>query len=93
MNTLPGATQAKLLDTVMDLLEVKYDAHLARKLAISPTLVSRVRHGKAPVSDRMLLAMHELTGLSFLALRFLAGSYSLPRSLSSAQARDPKHMH
>jgi transcriptional regulator with XRE-family HTH domain len=62
-----------LLDFVIDKLNLKNDAALARTLGITPPALSRIRHGKFPIGATLLIAMHEETGMKVRELRRLMG--------------------
>lgn len=67
------ATAADLLDLVIDQLDLKNDAGLARELSMSPPAISRMRQGKLPVGASTLVRMHEATNLSIGQLREAMG--------------------
>jgi hypothetical protein len=50
-------------DWACDILECKNDAALARKLDMSPVILSKIRHRKIGPTAPMLIALHEETGL------------------------------
>jgi len=62
-----------LLDFVIEKLDLKNDAALARTLGITPPALSRIRHGKFPIGATLLIAMHEETGMKVRELRRLMG--------------------
>jgi hypothetical protein len=64
-----------LLITVAEHLNVKNDAQLARALAISPPIISKIRHRKMVVGPSLLIRMHEITNLSIKELRALMGDH------------------
>lgn len=64
---------AMLLDRVMRELRLKNDAALARELAVTPAVVSRIRNKKAPVSASFLLTMHEASQIAIPELRRMMG--------------------
>lgn len=57
------------LDGLITLLKLKNDAALARAIAVSPPAVSKLRHGRLPVTATLLLRLHDYTGLSIAELR------------------------
>lgn len=63
----------RLLDTLIQHLELKNDAALSRKLEVSPPILSKVRHLRLPVGASLLIRMHEESGLSISDLRRLMG--------------------
>lgn len=62
-----------LLDFVIEKLNLKNDAALARTLGITPPVLSRIRHGKFPIGATILIAIHEETGMRVRELRHLMG--------------------
>jgi hypothetical protein len=62
-----------LLATVAEHLNVKNDAELARSLAVSPPIISKIRHRKMVVGASLLIRMHEITKISIKELRALMG--------------------
>lgn len=64
---------ARLLDHMIQFLDVKNDAGLARILRVGPPTICKARFGTIPISPEMLLRMHDLSGLSIRDLRYLAG--------------------
>lgn len=73
MLSLPTYDPDKMFDHVKDLLNVKSDLQLSLILECSPSQISKVRNFKDPLSDLMLIRLHEETGLSIRELRSLAG--------------------
>jgi transcriptional regulator with XRE-family HTH domain len=67
------ATAATLLDLVIDKLDLKNDAGLARELDLSPPAISKMRNGKLPVGAVTLVRMHEATGMTIGQLRECMG--------------------
>ena len=63
----------RLLDAVIEKLNLKNDAALCRMLGISPPVVSKIRHRRLPVGASLLIRLHELTDWNVLALRDLMG--------------------
>jgi hypothetical protein len=61
----------RLLDTLIQHMELKNDAQLSRRLAVPPPVVSQMRHRKLAVGATMLLRMHEESGLSISDLKDL----------------------
>lgn len=64
---------ARLLDRLIELLQVKNDAELSRALEVSPPIVSKLRHNKSVLGPALLIRMHEVSGLTIRDLRYLAG--------------------
>jgi plasmid maintenance system antidote protein VapI len=65
----------RLLDTLLDHMGLKNDAALARRLKVSPPVVSKIRHLTLTVGATMLIRMHDESGLSIRELRHLMGDY------------------
>ena len=63
----------RLLDTLLERLNLKNDAALSRILEVAPPVISKIRHGRLPVGASMLIRMHEEMGLSIRELRDLMG--------------------
>jgi hypothetical protein len=72
-NTEQVLDQAFLLDFLLGKLGVKNDAALARVLEVAPPVISKVRNLRLPVGPTLLIAMHELTGMSVAELRAVMG--------------------
>ncbi|MEJ7804474.1 MAG: hypothetical protein WKG03_00930 [Telluria sp.] len=71
----------RLLDTLLDQLNLKNDAKLARALDVAPPVISKIRHLNLAVGASMLIRMHEVSGLSIRDLRYLMGDYRENRVL------------
>lgn len=63
----------RLLDTLLERLNLKNDAALSRALGVAPPVISKIRHGRLPIGASMLIRMHEETGLNIRELRDLMG--------------------
>lgn len=59
----------KLLDFVKTTLKLKSDAALCRALGVLPPTISKIRHGKLPVSYETMVAIHEEAGIPFSTIR------------------------
>lgn len=70
---LHSYTPDGFLDHLLQRLGLKNDAALARLLAVTPAIVSRIRNRKLPVSCNMLLAIHEATNIAIRELRRMMG--------------------
>jgi hypothetical protein len=69
----PDYNPSRLLDAIIENLELKNDAALSRALAVEAPVISKIRHGKLPIGGVMLIRMHEVSGLSIRELRSLMG--------------------
>ena len=63
----------RLLDYLLDKLELKNDAALSRLLEIEPPTISKIRHQRLGVGAGLLLRLHEVSNLSIRELRELMG--------------------
>ena len=63
----------RLLEALIERLKLKNDAALSRALAVSPPVISKIRHRRLPVTGSLLIRMHEVTDLSIQELRQLMG--------------------
>ena len=63
----------RLLDAIIEKLELRNDAALSRALAVEAPVISKIRHGKLPVGGVMLIRMHEASQLSIRELRNIMG--------------------
>ena len=63
----------RLLDEVLLKLSLKNDAALSRSLGVGPSVLSKVRHGRAPVPALLIIQIHEATALSIDDIHFLMG--------------------
>lgn len=62
-----------LLDGVMEHLEIKNDAALARALQFTPATISKIRNRRLQISAAFMLRIHEITELPFSKLRAMMG--------------------
>lgn len=63
----------RLLDSLIERMNLPSDAALARALDVTPPVISKMRHGRIPIGASMLIRMHEETGLKVRELRELMG--------------------
>jgi hypothetical protein len=63
----------RLIDALLDRMQLKNDAALCRALRVQPALISKIRHRRMPVGASILVRMHEMSGLSVPQLRALMG--------------------
>lgn len=61
----------RLLDTLIEKMNVKNDAELCRRLEVPPPVISKIRHKTLEVGATMLLRMHEESELSIRELKEL----------------------
>jgi hypothetical protein len=67
----PGASQ--LLDYLTEELKLKNDAALARAFGIAPPVISKIRHGRLPFGDSLILKAHERFNLPVAVIRAALG--------------------
>lgn len=60
---------AKVLDELKTKFKIKNDAALARELDLTPVDVSKLRNGKVPIGDRVILRIHEYLGVPVKEIR------------------------
>lgn len=77
----------RLLDSLLQNMQLKNDAALSRMLEVAPPLISKIRHRRLPVSASLLMRMHEVTNMSIGDLRFLMGDRRNKYRLSDAQSK------
>jgi hypothetical protein len=54
---------------VRDIYDVKNDRALARKLEMTQSVISKIRHRKIPVGDSILIAVHEYSGMRTMDIK------------------------
>ena len=64
----------KLLDTLIQKMNLKNDAELCRALEVQPPIISKIRHRKLTVGATILLRMHEKSELSIRDLKELSAA-------------------
>ena len=64
----------KLLDTLIQKLNLKNDAELCRVLEVQPPIISKIRHRKLTVGATILLRMHEKSEMSIKELKELSNA-------------------
>jgi transcriptional regulator with XRE-family HTH domain len=79
--------QHRLLDTVMEALSLKNDAGLARRLDVTPPLISLLRSGKRRIGPSMLLRMHEVSDIPISQLRALMPDDTQSHETSTVQTQ------
>ena len=82
-----GYQPGKLFDAMLHNLGARTDAELARILRISPTAISKIRHGRMPVSSTLLINMHEASQVDIRDLKALMGERRRQFRLSPAEGR------
>jgi plasmid maintenance system antidote protein VapI len=64
----------KLFDAIIWDRGLKNDAALARELGVKPPQISKIRHGKLPVTSDMILIVHDKIGYPIKKIRDLIAS-------------------
>lgn len=70
---LASYSPENFLNRVLNAMNLKNDAALARALEVTPAVVSRVRNKKAPVSANLLLVIHDISEIAIPELRRMMG--------------------
>ncbi|HEX7636584.1 MAG TPA: hypothetical protein VF427_15080, partial [Noviherbaspirillum sp.] len=84
----------RLLDTLLQRLDLSSDDALSRKLKVDVSIISNIRSRKFPVSGSLLLWMHEASGMDIDELRCLLGDKRTKSRLSCAlTTAKEKHRH
>jgi transcriptional regulator with XRE-family HTH domain len=86
MENNPHYDPANLIETLRRIMGVQHDSHLAMRLGVPPSQISKISRKLTPVSPSFLLNLHEETGLSFSVLRGLMGDF---RTSTSPTAEHP----
>ncbi|WP_026075611.1 hypothetical protein [Noviherbaspirillum massiliense] len=63
----------RLLDALIEKMQLKNDAALSRVLEVAPPVISKIRHRRLPIGASLLIRMHEATDMSIRELRDLMG--------------------
>ena len=64
----------KLLDTLIERMNLKNDAALSRALEVAPPVISKIRHRTLPIGATILLRMHEKSDMSIKELKELSSA-------------------
>src|SRR3954463_12405637 len=57
----PTYNPNRVLDAVIEKLQLKNDAALSRVLEVAPPVISKIRHQTLPIGATILLRMHEVS--------------------------------
>lgn len=77
----------RLLDALLEKMNLKNDAALSRMLEVAPPVISKIRHRRLPIGASLLIRMHETTDMSIRDLRDLMGDRRMKYRLSDAQGK------
>jgi len=70
----PSFVPNKLLDTLIEKMQLKNDAELCRVLEVQPPIISKIRYGKLNVGATILLRMHEKSNIPIRELKELSNA-------------------
>ena len=73
----------KVLDAIMERLNLKNDAALSRALEVAPPVISKIRHRTLPIGATILLRMHEVSEFSIRELKSLMGVSVTPSHIAA----------
>jgi len=76
----------RLLDALIEKMNLRNDAALAKMLEVAPPVVSKHRSGKLPIGASMLIRMHETTDIPIRELRALMSADASGRDHGTAIA-------
>ena len=74
----------KVLDAIIERLNLKNDAALSRALEVAPPVISKIRHRTLPIGATILLRMHEVSEFSIRELKALMGVEITPFNVAAA---------
>lgn len=66
----------QLFDYLLEKLGLKTDAALCRALEVAPPVVSKIRHAKLTVTARMMIKIHDVSGMSISEIRTRLGTHA-----------------
>jgi hypothetical protein len=69
----PNYNPNRLLDELLSRLRLKNDAALSRALAVTPSVLSKVRHRRLAIAAELIIQIHDVTMLSIDDIRLLMG--------------------
>jgi hypothetical protein len=87
-NELLNYNPDRLLDQLLNQLELKNDAALSRALEVGPPVISKIRHQRLPIGASLLIRMHEVSDMSIRDLRYLMGDRRPKFNASTLTRRD-----
>jgi plasmid maintenance system antidote protein VapI len=86
----PKYNPDNLLNSLLNRMQLKNDAALARALEVAPPVISKIRHRRLPVGASILIRMHEVSDMSIAELRQLLGDRRKKYRLSPVQGSPHK---
>jgi plasmid maintenance system antidote protein VapI len=82
-----GYDPNRLLNALLEKMNLKNDAALSRMLEVAPPVISKIRHRRLPIGASMLIRMHEATDMSIRELRDLMGDRRQKYRVSDAYGK------
>jgi len=70
----PTYNPNRVLDAIIEKLQLKNDAALSRALEVAPPVISKIRHNTLPIGATILIRMHEISDFSIRELREMMAS-------------------
>ncbi|QGZ37964.1 hypothetical protein IP92_03171 [Pseudoduganella flava] len=84
----------RLLDHLIERLNLKNDAALARVLEVAPPVISKIRHFRLAIGASLLIRMHEVSDITIGDLRMLMGDRRGKFRVAFSQNDVPaQHLH
>lgn len=77
----------RLLDMLIETLQLKNDAALCRVLEVAPPVISKIRHRRLPVGASLMIRMHEATDFSIRDIRYMMGDRRSKQRLGSKSTK------
>ena len=69
LTSSPTYNPNRVLDAIMEKLQLKTDAALSRALEVAPPVISKIRHNTLPIGATILIRMHEISEFSIRELQ------------------------
>lgn len=69
LTSSPTYNPNRVLDAIMEKLQLKNDAALSRALEVAPPVISKIRHNTLPIGATILIRMHEISEFSIRELQ------------------------
>jgi len=77
----------RMFDLCISKLKLKNDAALCRLLEVQAPIISKIRHARSPLSSKILLRVHEVSGIDVKELQKMAGDRRTKYRLSDVQGK------
>jgi len=69
LTSSPTYNPNRVLDAIMEKLQIKTDVALSRALEVAPPVISKIRHNTLPIGATILIRMHEISEFSIRELQ------------------------